>query len=245
MIFICGCGHSGTSLVAAMLGSHKEIYAINEETALFTKLTLTNGDIRALIRERYKPLALEKGASFICEKTPLHIHHLPRIRAAFPGAQIVIPVRDARDVALSIRRRIGSLEVGYLRWARDNAVVQREHAAKSADTLIFRYEDLIDDIEGILGTICRRLGLPYDPMMMEYYRDERTWFGAPIEVSSDPPDPKDHVRYRNWQIKQPIMERRGHWRTQLGKREIAMVQGACGQLMEYFGYTLERALSAD
>jgi hypothetical protein len=236
MIFVCGCGHSGTSLITAMLGVHKDIYAITEETALFTT-GLANDDIREQFRQRYAPRVAEKGAHFLCEKTPNHIHHLARIRATFPGALIVVPVRDPRDVALSIKRRLGRLEAGYNRWRADNSVVQLEGSMRPEDVYIFRYEDLIDDVEGVLAKICRRLDLPYDPAMLEYYRDERVWFGAPRELPADPPSATEHEKFRNWQIKQPIMERRNQWRDHLSKEEIAEIEGVCGGLMDYFGYS--------
>ena len=54
MIFVCGCGHSGTSLLAAMLGSHKDIYAINVETYCFTRIDLSDP------RGAAKPIVLDE-----------------------------------------------------------------------------------------------------------------------------------------------------------------------------------------
>jgi len=241
MIFVCGCGHSGTSLVTAMLGAHPGIYAINEETGLFVEPDLTPTRVREIFQTKYLPKAAEKGARFLCEKTPAHVHHLDRIRAAFPDALVVIPIRDARDVALSIKRRTGSLRDGYLRWLRDNVVVQRQQLAPTGHTCIFRYEDLISDVDGMLRTLCGLLEIQYDPVMLQYHQDPRAWFGASKALSSAPPTPREHVEFRNWQIKQPVMERRGQWKTHLTRSEIAEVQDACGPLMQYFGYRFEGA----
>jgi len=122
---------------------------------------------------------------------------------------------------------------------RDNTLVQKEQQRQSGDTFIFRYEDLMDNIEGTLEAICRHVDVPYDPRMLEYHKDERAWFGASAEPGAPPPEPKDHAKLRNWQIKQPIMERRGQWKAHLDKMEIREIEDSCGDLMAYYGYPLE------
>jgi len=238
MIFVCGCGHSGTSLVTAMLGSHGDIYSINEETYLFTRCVLNDSDIRAAFRTKYLPAAQEKGAKYICEKTPIHIGRLDRIRKVFAGAQIFVPVRDPRDVALSIKLRTGRLSDGYLRWIEDNSLVRRELEASAKDLFVFRYEDFIDDLPRTLSDICGRIGLSYDPAMLNYHQDKRPWFGVDESSSSNsiPPPRAHNAQFRNWQIKQPIMERRGLWKANLTRAEINEVQRACEGMMKFYGY---------
>jgi hypothetical protein len=238
MIFVCGCGHSGTSLLAAMLGSHKDIYAINVETYCFTRIDLSDVGVRERFVETYGPPAQQKGATYICEKTPTHIYHLDRIRRIFPRGRILVPIRDPRDVALSIKLRTGSLREGYVRWNIENAIVRAEIKAGAEDVFVFRYEDFMQDVESTLGQVCRHIGIPYDPMMLNYYQDQRRWFGvAPTDaLSSSPPLPSDHVRFRDWQIKQPLMERRGRWKAHLIPAEVSEVEGTCKDLMRFFGY---------
>lgn len=235
MIFICGCGHSGTTLLTAMLGAHKDIYSITEETRIFIKDGLSDSDIRRFFLENHAAKATQDGARFLCEKTPMHIHHLHRMRSVFPGASIIIPVRDPRDVALSIKTRTGDLKFGYERWLRDNAVVLREREQNTGDTFIFRYEDFMDDVQGTLVRICDHVGIPYDPAMMEYHQEKRTWFSDQTWTGAA----GEHVKLRNWQVNQPIMERRGRWRDLLTADEITAIEGATKDMMTAFGYAPE------
>src|SRR5262245_13800024 len=200
MIFVCGCGHSGTSLVTAMLGAHEKIYSITEETYLFIKDGLSDEDIKTAFRRKYVPFAKAKNASVLCEKTPRHIRSLDRLRMVFPGARIIIPVRDARDVSLSMKLRTGSLNVGCESWQYDNTLVRREVEASSGDTFVFRYEDFMDDVEGVLVQMCKCIGLAFDHRMLDYHKDSRPWFGvnAAEPLPQFPPSPEDHVRFRNW-----------------------------------------------
>lgn len=233
MIFVCGCGHSGTSLLIAMLGAHPDIYAIHEETAAFVK-GLPDHEAKNLIVTQQEKFVAEEGARYICEKTPLHIHHLSRIRALFPGARIIIPVRDPRDVTLSFKKRFGDMR-GTPRWLRDNAVVAREYLARNEDTFIYRYEDFIDDVEGTLKGLCAHVGVSFDPKMLNYHEDKQNWFGV-TDVPGAVPDPTNHETFRNWQVKQPIMDRRGLWKDKLTRDEIESVQLACAGLMGLFRY---------
>ncbi len=233
MIFVCGCGHSGTTLLTTMLGTHPDIYAIHEETDVFVH-KLPDDQAKAGIVTKHGPFAREKGARLLCEKTPKHIHDLERIRKLFPGARIVIPIRDPRDVTLSFKKRFGDLR-GAPRWLRDNAVVTREYLARNDDTFIYRYEDFIDDVEGTLKAICAHVGVDFDPKMLNYHEDQQNWFGV-SSVPDEAPDPTNHATFRNWQVKQPIMDRRGLWKTQLTRDEIEAVQTACAGLMGIFRY---------
>jgi len=236
MIFVCGCGHSGTSLITAMLGAHSRIYSIPTETQIFMRPHLSDADIRNEMVSEYMPFVAAKGADRLCEKTPSHLHYIARIREVFETARIVIPVRDPRDVALSIKLRTGDLKLGYERWIRDNTIVLRQLESQAEDTLIFRYEDLIDDLEATLRQVCAHVGVDYETEMLQYHRDQRAWFGSEPNIPVQAPDAKDHVNLRNWQIKQPVMDRRGRWKSHLSPDEISTVQAACESLMSALGY---------
>src|SRR5436309_3209703 len=115
--FICGCGHSGTTLIAAILASHPQVYIPFEETNIFFKWA-------PLAMFRYwkiRTAARRAGKSFLLEKTPRHIRRVERIRRMVPGARFVVPVRDGRDVVASIGRRLGNRKEALDRWISDNS----------------------------------------------------------------------------------------------------------------------------
>lgn len=51
LIFICGCGHSGTTLLWAMLSAHPDIYGINYETEVFLNSCRNNRHSLSLARK--------------------------------------------------------------------------------------------------------------------------------------------------------------------------------------------------
>ena len=58
------------------------------------------------IRSRFRAVAQETGGSRILEKTPANSLRLGFVLAAFPDARIVHIVRDGRDVAVSVRKKL-------------------------------------------------------------------------------------------------------------------------------------------
>jgi hypothetical protein len=228
--FICGCGHSGTSLLANMFASHPEVFIPLVETRAFLRPAQAAARWEALKAE-----AAASGRLHFAEKTPRHIQCLDLIRALVPGARFVAMVRDGRDVAASFIKRRGSSEEGLRRWMEENT---RVLAARGApDVIVLRYEDLIADPEAALGEVCRFAGLPFAPEMLRYHETERMWFGATVLQQADGAEGEGHRNLRNWQINQPIFDGRGKWRELLSEAEIATFAApAPRRMLERFGY---------
>lgn len=211
--FICGCGHSGTTLIANMLRMHPEIYVPTYETNMFLQASAWQQEY-----VRLEKAATAHGARLIVEKTPKHIRHLDHIRQVFPNAKTIIPVRDPRDVATSIAVRDGSVTQGVERWIKDNAIAAAQ--AGRADVLIYRHEDLITDPQGTLKRICRFLGVPYEDRLLEYHQHPTNWFGESHIEKGSGVGTKEHKKLRNWQVNQPIFDNRGRWRTDLPEEQV-------------------------
>jgi protein O-GlcNAc transferase len=237
MIFLCGCPHSGTSLLTAMVGAHPAVYSIPVETAVFSK-EKPEAEIREVFA-KYVPEAKAKGASYICEKTPNHLKRIGAMHEMFPDAPIVVIVRDARDVSASLRERDGDLEYGAKRWISFNRIAQQAQKSGSPPIHVLRYEDLVADPQAELQKMCDYIGIPFDPAMLEYYKDEREWNHAKGRAETDGKWGDNHRNLRNWQVHQPVMDRREKWREKLNAEEVALVEERCGALMDYFGYKRE------
>lgn len=244
-IFICGCGHSGTTLMTAMLGAHPQIFSIYVETRVFMKAHKGEAGIRAFF-DKWESSEEIGSADYLCEKTPQHIRRLDLIRRIYPDATIITPIRDARDVTLSIKLRKELLEEGITHWLKDNTII-RDRMENEKDIVPYRYEDLIDDPQAILTMLCEKIGVAFDPKMLEYHKDERDWWRAErrdevesLYKSGEPIAGDKHRELRNWQLHQPILDRRARWRTGLTEDEVAEIEERCGELMQYFHYTLSR-----
>lgn len=228
--FICGCGHSGTSLLASMLAANPEVHVPRYETNAFL-----SGKEHA--RKRIKKLervALRSEKRYLVEKTPTHIRHLDLARTVVPGARFVIPVRDGRDVVASIARRTGSVEAGIKRWLRDTAICLAEK--DSPDVFVYRHEDLVRDTENVLIGICEEAKVPFSEAMLDYHREERLWFRQK-EVVKGSGVGEEHGALRNWQVNQPIFDSSGRWKSELSGDDIEPLLGGPGlELMEAFGY---------
>ncbi|MER2508730.1 MAG: sulfotransferase [Amaricoccus sp.] len=228
--FICGCGHSGTSLLANMFASHPALYIPLIETNCFL--------VRAEARSRWKALRAEARASKLehfAEKTPRHVRRISLIRRLVPDARFILMVRDGRDVAASFIRRKGSAEIGARRWLADNRLVRAEEGAP--DVFVLRYEDLIADPEGALRGICEFTGFDFASEMLRFHETERLWFGVPELRRGTGEDGVQHALLRNWQINQPIFDGRGSWRDLLGPEDLALFdEDEARQMLAYFGY---------
>lgn len=230
-VLICGCGHSGTSLLASMFAAHPETWVPLGETEIFLgdEASAAAG-LEALVAE-----ADAHGRRFVVEKTPRHIRRLELVRRLAPGTRIVASVRDGRDVTASIKTRLGMAEPGVNRWIVDTGIVARERA--SGDLLAYRHEDMVDDPRAVLDQICTFAGIPFREEMLTFHAQERLWFGQEEVRRGTGVGQTEHDALRNWQVNQPIFDNRGRWRSELTDAEIGpLLTGEGGALMREFGY---------
>jgi hypothetical protein len=229
--FICGCGHSGTTLIANILASHRDAYVPLCETGIFLRSGFK------MWRRHLKLLwatALSGRRAFI-EKTPGHIHKLELIRAQVRGARFVVPVRDGRDTVASMFKRCGDLKRSVERWIGENTIVLGERG--KPDVLVYRHEDLVTDPPTVVRQVCDFLDLEYSDRLLDFHKSKRLWFEQ-TEVRNDAsPVGTGHDAYRNWQVNQPIFDNRGQWASALSEDDIGeLTRGRGRPLMEAFGY---------
>ena len=228
-VFVVGCGHSGTTLMASLLGAHPNIYCLPRETYWFLNNPKLDDEYPQARRD-----ASNEGKTLVCEKTPRHVYRIDEIKRRFPNARFVAMVRDGRDVACSIKKRSGSLEGGIKRWREDNTELLKHENDDHVHRV--RYEDLIEDKEGTMAGVLAFLGQEYTDEVFGFYKKNYNWFGVEPAKEADGVGEQSHVMRRSWQMSQPIHDRRGIWRESLSEQEAKRLEEQCADLMRHFGY---------
>lgn len=229
--FICGCGHSGTTLMANILASHPDAYVPLYETSIFLRT-----GFRAWRRHlRLLWAAALSGKRVFVEKSPPHFRKLELIRAQVRGARFIIPVRDGRDTVASMFKRRGDLKESIERWISANTIILAHR--DNPDVLVYRHEDLVTDPRSIIRRVCEFLELEYSDRLLDYHRSKRLWFKQTQIRNDASPVAAGHDAYRNWQVNQPLFDNRGRWVKELSESDITeLTQGRGRPLMEAFGY---------
>jgi hypothetical protein len=131
-------------------------------------------------------------ATVVGEKTPSHLAFVPTLRSWFPDAIVVHTFRDPRAIFASELRRRREGRWGPKRWLRwltgpaaDALLVPMELVRtaivwRRADDLdmiyrrqlgdayrLVRFEDLVADPQDELKEVCRLIGVPFDPRLLE------------------------------------------------------------------------------
>jgi len=229
--FIAGCGHSGTTLIANILSTHDQLYVPLRETRLLRTQTYKR-------RLRYKRLAAEvvrSGKPYMVEKTPSHIRNLDEIRQIFPGARMIVPVRDGRDVAASYFKRHNDKKRGIRAWINLNEFAAQNMDAQ--DVFIYRHEDLVDNLEEKLRQICEFLNVNYDPELLNYHQKQQKWHGHRKIRYTEKRSGRHHDVRRNWQVNQPVYKSSGLWKEHMTEDDFPeLLNGRGAELMQMFGY---------
>ncbi len=232
-IFIVGCGHSGTSILLRIIGNHKNIWPVRKESALFLRPDTWLKDKMS----QWDTQSREEKKIRWVEKTPPNIFQIPRLLASRSKAQIIIIIRDGRDVVTSLKNRKGyeHIQDRIDRWLYDNMAGlpywnhERVH--------VLKYEDLIAETGKTLKQLCKFLNEPYDSDMLKFHEKQEEWYTDSLKKPKMIKNNQDHNNLRNWQVNQPIFDGRGHWKKGMAKEELQIFETSCKQMMSELGYS--------
>jgi len=232
-IYIVGCGHSGTSILLRLIGNHENIWPVKKESALFLK---SDAHVSQLMRQWDEACKKDNRTRWV-EKTPPHIFQIPRLLASRPKAQILLIVRDGRDVVASLKHRKGyeNIDDRIDRWVYDNmaGLPFWEHERIH----VLTYEDLVSESEKTLREVFNFLGEGYDSDILKFHKNQENWYTDELSKPKEINEPKDHLNLRNWQVNQPLFDGRGKWKKNLNDKDVEAFQNSsASNLMKKFGY---------
>ncbi len=231
-IFIVGCGHSGTSIMLAILGNHPALQSIPYESALFLK---SESQIRETMFQWDKE-CIQAGKKRWIEKTPPHIFQIKKLSLYRPKSQFIIMLRDGRDVVCSLkyRKQYKSFEERVERWIYDNLAGLPYW--NDSRVIVIKYENLITQTERSLQNIFNFLGENYTEHVMNYYQTPKLWYSSEVTKPKTINSIQDHHNLRNWQINQPLYDGRGRWKTEMTEEEKRLFKQKAQKYLVQFSY---------
>jgi hypothetical protein len=170
IIFIMGCGHSGTTLLKKIVNNHKNVYGINHETGFFAQHKLGDKDEDVINNLKNIDKRTDFNKKWMCEKTPSHVYGINKIFKLIENPKIIVIIRDGRDVTASLNKRYNDFDKSFNRWIDDNTEWLNNQHKDSFHTL--RYEDLVKEPHIQLRKICEYLKEEYDDSMLYYKKEE-------------------------------------------------------------------------
>ncbi|NET11887.1 MAG: tetratricopeptide repeat protein [Okeania sp. SIO1H6] len=231
-IFIVGCGHSGTSIMLAILGSHPSLYPIPYESALFLK---SESRVREVMLGWDKECT-EAGKKRWIEKTPPHIFIIKKLFSYRPSSKFIIMLRDGRDVVCSMKHRTDyeDFNTRLNRWIYDNlaGLLYWKHPRVK----VVKYENLITDTELTLKDILNFLGEKYIDSLLKFHKTARYWYSSEIVKPEEVVDMETHKQLRNWQINQPLFNGSGKWKVEMTEEEKVLFKAKAQKYLVQFGY---------
>jgi hypothetical protein len=227
LISVSGAGHSGTTLLASMVGSHPDVHLITWETGWF----LGEDDFEYPISELKQ--FLKDGVSVVVEKTPRHMYHIDKIAKTINGTKFLVTIRNPLDL-------VSSLLLRYQDWDRALERVLEDFEALEAiegrdDVLFVHYENLVEKTEETLGEVCQHVKLGFSPDILQWHTKTPNWFGVE-PAASDGVGELAHMRRRAWQVQQPLFNGTRRWEQELDSSQVVMAKKVFHGLLKRWGY---------
>ena len=203
---MCGCGHTGSSILARILGTHSLIYFVEIESGMF----LANRYFTHLnFIDQYQEQASANNKTLILEKTPRHIWHVDYIRRAYPSTKFILTTRNCYDTVASLYQRTKNFRGSLTRFQDDSILTLRQ--LSESDVLLVKYEDLISNPSHLVNSLCSWLDLKFEHEMLNYSDKPISWnLVNPYSSGIDA-----HDRLRNQQVNSPLKISSVTWQEKL------------------------------
>ncbi len=175
------------------------------------------------------------------DKTPMHVNYILLVNHFFPNAKFIHIIRDGRDVALSLLRlKWGPRRIEYSGYYWKWLVLMGMLCGRILGPERYceiRYEDLINEPEGILKSLCSWLALEYDPVMLEYHKSRAA------KERCAPPAKRRHTIFDQGASHKPFepinKDSIQKWKEYMSSYDCNSMLRQAGCLLLYFGYEVD------
>jgi len=171
-------------------------------------------------RRIFELWAERTGTTRIGDKSPKNIEYLPLIKHIFPEAKVIHLIRDPRDVFLS--RTKAKWSAGRSRLAQALAYRAQFDLARRIGPRLFgesylevHYEEILTNPHAELSRICRLLGVPFDPKMLDREKSARTHVF------------REEIEWKQTVLGPLLTENRDKWRKELAPEDVAFIEDSC------------------
>ena len=246
-ILVAGCGHTGTTISAKIIGLHDQVFGFEEETGFLKKKAAHRVKRRKKI---FSQMAKKAGKDIICEKTPKHVHGIDHARRILADSFFVLCVRNPYDTIASLAARERdpinkeAIKTGFKRYLSDNLAVVEQ--MNMQDVLVHRYENFVQNPEASIRSICNHVKIDFEQQMLEPDAVSTRWFQQTGERNATRLRGRrnGHASRRSWQVNQKIFDNRGKWRSMLNSDQLEYLNGLLSSpislwMLKKLDYSLE------
>lgn len=189
-------------------------------------MQLQKPDFAGVCREVYTEYGRQKGKSNLQvagDKNPHYALYLDKLNQVFPQAKFIHIIRDPRDTVLSYQKvnfdADGSAALAH-RWNIYNRQIMAFKQGHQEQFYTLRFEDLLQQPEKTLQGISRFLGIAYNPVMLDFYKQEQDW----------------DTNFRQ-NLKQPLNpELAQRWKSQMPAGDVDLVTAITAPMAQELGY---------
>lgn len=239
-LFILGTQRSGTTLLARVLSSHPHYFVQNE--GIHIKEIFSSARSLDEIKTNFNnQFCKDHNGDYINDflkrkkvkswgyKDPQLTEYLESLELILNESEcktkFVIIVRDARGVVNSyIDNKWGlgtNAYTGALRWKQEIQDQLNFIEKYSNLCLLIRFEDLLQNMESIIRTVCNHIDLEYVPSMMQYHQKKAEFKEKRENINTN---------------KKPDNSIAQKWKKSLSQREIDIIEHVAKDELVQLGY---------